>query len=31
MGPGIILVNEHNLDTKQMEAREGFRHKLLKY
>ena len=28
---GIILINERNSDTKQMEVREGFRHKLLKH
>ena len=27
---GIILLNEHNSDTKKMEVREGYRIKLLK-
>ena len=31
MGAGIILINEHNSDTKQIKVREGFRHKLLKH
>ena len=28
---GIILINEHNLETKQMKGREGYIPKLLKY
>ena len=28
---GIILINEHNTDTKQIEVREGYRNKLLKH
>ena len=28
---GIILINEHNADTKQIDVREGYRHKLLKH
>ena len=31
LGARKILLNEHNADTKQMEVREGYRHKLLKH
>ena len=31
MSAGIILINEHNSDTKQRDVREGFRHRLLKH
>ena len=31
LGVGIILINEHNSDTKQMEVRDGYRQKLLKH
>ena len=31
MNAGIILLNEHNVDTKKPEVRDGYRHRLLKH